>query len=325
MPGVSGSGFLYASEKGITGCAVVSAGPAQVGGGFGYPWGGGLGDIRLWFDSCGALDFNSAGDFSGLQGAREAAVRPLTLRVPKGQHQTLIGAMGVSAEPDFTLRSPRGTTITARLGAQGPLDGGGYRVVSDPLRHGVYVVIARPAAGVWTLQLAPGSPAIRRFGSALSAPPARVSAKVTRVRGREVLRFAATPVPGQRLRFLEIGRYVIRDLLDTSRSRGALRFTPTDTGNGEIRHIEILVSQNGLPRTQLAGPRFRVPRPARPPRIRRLTGRLNGTTARLAGTPPRGPSTTTSSSTPATAAGCSSASRRGSARCRSTQLPGPPA
>jgi hypothetical protein len=97
VPAVTAQGLGYISEKGITGCASVSAGPTTVFGGFGYYWGGSL---ELWADSCEMLNFKTAAHLSAITNA------PVSFKVPRAQSQTLIGARGAGGYPSYTLRVP---------------------------------------------------------------------------------------------------------------------------------------------------------------------------------------------------------------------------
>jgi hypothetical protein len=276
VPGVSGHGLLYLSEKGITGCAGVQAGPAGIYGGFGLFW---TGKLELWVEDCGMLDFNSAGHFSSARAAANTA--PVTIMVPAGQRQTLFGARGRSDYPRYTLRSPTGQTIDPAAGIQGPIDGGGYRWVTDPTTHGSYVIVARPHPGTWTLTPGADSPPIASIGSALSAPDPTVRTRVRRTRRGYVLAWKARRIPGQRLRFVETGGNAYRTIATTAMTAGKRRFRPTDTGIGGRRRIEIQVSQNGLPRAEFHGARFSVPTPKPPARPRKARLRLRRTHAIL--------------------------------------------
>ena len=219
--------------------------------------------------------------------ARGAAAIPVTFSVPRGQRQTLFGARGVSDYPRFSLRSPTGQVIDATRGVQGAIDRGGYRWVTDPTLHATYVFVARPTAGTWTLLPAADSPTIASAGSVLSAPTASVRATVRDQNGRKVLSWRAPPVVGQTLRFVELGSGVRRTILTTRAARGSARFSAADDGRGETRRILVLVSQDGLPRAQLQGPQFRVPRPPSPGRSHGLRVRLHRGSATVTWGPAR--------------------------------------
>ena len=255
VPAVTAQGLGYISEKGITACASVSAGPTTVFGGFGYYWGGSL---ELWADSCEMLNFKTAAHLSA------ATVAPVSFEVPRGQSQTVIGARAEGGYPSFTLRSPAGQAITRSGGEQGAVGSGGYRWVTDPTKNGTYVLLGRPEAGTWTLTPAAESPRIDWTASALSAPLVRVKSTVRRRGSQDLLSWSSATVPGQTLRFLEVGERTDDVILTTSKARGQIRFNPTDTGHGEERHIQIEVAMNDLPRKVLKGPAFAVAAPTRP-------------------------------------------------------------
>jgi hypothetical protein len=276
VPGIDAQGLAYVSEKGITACAGIQAGPAGIYGGFGYFWGGRL---ELWAEDCGMLQFNSAAHFRGVFAAGPGG--PVAIEVPKGQRQTLVGARGVSAYPHFTVRSPSGQIVDTSRGEQGPVDAGGYRWVSDPPHNGSYVFVAKPTPGTWTLTAAADSPAIATVGSALSAPTPHVSTTIKRGSRGYRLQWHGPNVGGQVLQFIERGVSTYRSILKTSRPNGSVRFQPNDDGSGGTRHIEVLVSQDGLPRADLTGASFFVAKPPRPARPKLARWRRRHTSVTL--------------------------------------------
>ena len=262
VPDVSGSGLAYMSEKGITGCAQVTTGPLTVYGGFGYHWGG---ELELWADNCEMLKFKTSAHLSAISSGA------VSFQVPAGQAEALIGARGEGGYPSYTLRSPSGQLITRSSGEQGAVGAGGYRWVTDPPRNGSYVLLGRPQPGTWTLTPLAGSAKIDWTGSALGAPPVRVKARVIRRGRRDVLSWSARAIPGQALRFEEVGKRTGDVILKTSKAHGRITFTPADTGYGEARHLQIEVSMEGLPRKTLTGPSFLVRAPAHPLAPRRIS------------------------------------------------------
>jgi hypothetical protein len=255
VPAVTAQGLAYVSEKGITACASVTAGPTTVFGGFGYYW---AGNLELWADACEMLKFKTAAHISA------AGPGTTAFQVPRGQTQTIIGARGETGYPQFTLRSPAGQIVSSAAGEQGAVGSGGYRWVTDPTKHGTYVLLGRPEPGTWTLTPVAGSPPINWSGSALAAAPARLRSVVKRHGRGEQLTWTAQPVAGQAIRFEEVGRRVTRVIVSTSRSRGKVNFKPTDSGSPETRHIQAEVSLNGLPRKVSIGAAFTVT-PTAPP------------------------------------------------------------
>jgi hypothetical protein len=275
----SANGLGYVSEKGITACASVTESnlglfDTTVGGGFGYHWGGGL---DLWFDDCGALAFKSAAQSAGAHGA--GVNQPVDLRVPAGQNQTIFGARGVSDYPSFTLRSPSGEVIDPATGDRGGVDNNAYLWVTDPGRHGTYVIVAHPRPGAWRLTPKPGSPAIATVGSALSAPPPHVASRVRYRAGRYSLSWNARVAPADELRFVENAGDTERVVLDVRKTKGVARIRPADTGRGEQRQISVQLLRRGLIQSILKGPRFRVLPPPKPLPTRRIKIVRHGTNA----------------------------------------------
>ena len=264
LPGHSGvKAFGYISEKGLTSCGVFSAGPLNVLLGFGYHWGDDL--PSLWFDSCGALAFNTA----AISQVARASSAGITFRVPSGQRQTRLGpGSGRLSGIHPPLPERRGDQL--RGPSNGAIDHGGYLWLRDPDRHALDVVVARPTAGTWTLDLGGRLARPDRSGDALSAPRIKVVTRVRRVGRRERLTWRASRISGQSLAFSELGPRTSAAILTTNHTRGSYTFTPTadgksrgpeDPGGGEI---------GGVPQAIIAGARFTPPAPRRPARPRRI-------------------------------------------------------
>jgi hypothetical protein len=277
VPGASGSGLVYFSEKGFGACFLESVGPTTVGEGFGEHWTGGFPD--LWVDSCGLDAYKSAA--GGVQGRAQVSAAGESIRVAAGEEQVLIGARGVSDFPAFTVESPSGQVIDPANGVSGPVDAGGYRFVSDPPRLGTYVILAHPKAGTWRIVPEPSSPQIASFGSARGARPVKVTAHVSHRAGKYVLRWHTAAIPGETIRFEEVSPRTARTLKTTSQGSGSLRFGPAIDGSEGKRKIEALVSVDGLPRKILTATTFRVPRPPAPGRVRGLRIEKRGRRALL--------------------------------------------
>lgn len=265
IPGASGNGIIYFSEKGFGACFMESVGPVTVAEGFGTRWR--LEFPSLWFDSCGLEDYKSKAAASSSALARSSSVGE-TIQVPAGQKQTLIGARGVSDFPAIEVEAPGGQLIAPEDGVSGPVEGGGYRFVSDPPHHGAYVILARPKPGSWRIIAKPDSPQIASYGSALGAPPLGIKTRVQRSGRGYSLSWSATQLHGEEIRFFEVSSTTARTLKVTSRAGGSMRFKPADPYAGGKRTIEALISVDGMPR-KIATVSFHVPR--RPlPKIRQL-------------------------------------------------------
>jgi hypothetical protein len=128
-----------------------------------------------------------------------------------------------------------------------------------------FVLVNKPAAGVWTLTDDGASP-VKLVREARGLPDPSISAAV-RGRGRSrVLSWKARRIPGQSVTFAEIGKDVRNAITTTKTVSGSVRFRPA-AGPAGKRRIVALVQQNGLPRTTLTAGSYRAPgmlRPGRP-------------------------------------------------------------
>jgi hypothetical protein len=274
IPGASGQGIVYLSEKGMGACFDQSVLFLTVAEGFGYKWGDVL--PSLYFDSCGLLDYKTAAHLSAAGHAAQSSV----IHIPAGQHEVVLGARGVSAYPTFTVRAPDGQILNPATARTGKVGKGVYVFVTDPPNLGSYVLLGRPQPGNWSIIPTPTSPAIASTGSALSLPPAHVAATVhRRSRNTYVLQWRAPHIQGQTLWFSSVSANSTQTLLETSRPSGKLTFRPLTDGSGGRRKIRVLVSQNEIPRAQLTPTSFSVPRPQPPSPVRHVLIARHGTRA----------------------------------------------
>jgi hypothetical protein len=282
IPGASGNGIVYLSEQGVGACFMESIGPLTVAEGFGTRWR--LEFPSLWFDSCGLEDYKSKATASSSVLARSSSAGE-TIQVPAGQEQTLIGARGVSDFPAIEVQSPGGQLIDPANGLSGPVEGGGYRFVSDPIHHGTYVILARPKPGNWRIIAEPESPQIASYGSAKGAPPLGIKARVKHSGHGYTLSWSATQIKGEQIRFSEVSATTTRKLNVTSSANGSLSFRPAEPYAGGKRTIEALISVDGMPR-MVATASFRVPRRALP-KVRQLRISRHGSQAVIRWQPQR--------------------------------------
>jgi hypothetical protein len=134
--------------------------------------------------------------------------------------------------------------------------------VHDPQTKTTYVMLAKPKAGRWTVQPQADSSAVTEVRSADARPAPEVHASVSG-RGRtRLLTYDVKPIPGQVVRFREIGGGVTRPL-GTARSHGRLRFAPA-FGKAGTRRIVAEIEQDGVPRTTLDVARYAAPKPGMP-------------------------------------------------------------
>jgi hypothetical protein len=159
------------------------------------------------------------------------------------------------------------------------VDNNAYLWVTDPGRHGTYVIVAHPRPGAWRLTPKPDSAAIATVGSALSAPPPHVTSRVRYRGGGYSLSWNARVAPADELRFVEDAGDTERVLLDVRKTKGTARIRPADTGRGEQRQISVQLLRRGLVQSILKGPRFHVRPPPKPLSARRVKVLRHGTNA----------------------------------------------
>ena len=195
--------------------------------------------------------------------------------IPRHERIAVIALHGLTAAPEASLRGPGGESVDM------PADGSGLSnsravVLPDPKTDTTHVILFSPRAGTWTVVPEQGE-ASTSIQVADGLPPVHVTARVSGSGPHRVLRWSTRPVAGQSVTYVERGAGVAHTLLRTSRPHGHLRFTPAATG-GRSRQIEALVTENGLPRDQLAVTHF-VASPT--PKLRAISKlRLTGTLLR---------------------------------------------
>ncbi len=152
-----------------------------------------------------------------------------------------------------------------------------FFAVAQPGDNVTYVAIARPRPGTWTVTPVPGS-SVTSIRTAGALPKPSVKGKIRK--GRLVYRVA--PIPGQTVRFLEVGKQVSAELGTTRRTAGSLRVGRA-SGPGGSRRIVAIVEQNGLARARLTVARYTAS--SKPLAAPRVVVKRSGTKALVAWTP----------------------------------------
>ena len=246
------------SSDGVAGCVQVL--------------GAGVGGGARWTSSPPFLK-----DFDGFTGcdlgpwrATHSAVSgpPTSFPLPAGERSVLWELSGAGgAAPGVSVAGPHGERVT--VDAASPVARTASLVAAMTPRGTTIVFARKPSRGSWRLTGSSGAPITRvRQARGLPAPQAHA-----RVEGRgrsRVLAWNLRTIPGQRVRFAEVGRDVRHLLTTTTKAHGRVRFTPMD-GPAGTRKIVALVEQAGAPRATLTAGSYRAPgplRPARPGRVR---------------------------------------------------------
>lgn len=239
-----------------------------------------VGYRQRWTDSAserlGGCDVGKwLSELSPRQARTRMAASGEAFRVPAGERALVVEVEGRDAPPSVALTGPGGERIEAPDDPRASVEGQRVTVLPSPEGKLTYLLVARPAAGIWRIEERAGSSpvvAVRR-ASALPQPSVRA-----RVAGRGLerkLRYRIRTVPGQRVRFREEGEGSGQELGIAAGARGTLRFTPAAGGSGK-RRIVAVVEQDGLPREELAVAQYKAAIPRRLPRPRRISVRRRG-------------------------------------------------
>ena len=196
-----------------------------------------------------------------------------SLSIGTGLDAAVIGVQGDGGVPHVALRGPGGAVVPAPASASGIVRGDGYALIHSPADNSTYVIVAKPESGRWSVEPQPGSAPIEEVRSADTLPDPSVSAKVTRVRGgKQRVRYLVKRIPGQVVRFREVGGGASAPIGTARGARGTLTFRPA-FGRAGVRKIVAEVVQRGAPRAALDVARYRAyaPRPLTAPRGLKLT------------------------------------------------------
>jgi hypothetical protein len=205
------------------------------------------------------------GPYRGQPVARpRQAGSPASFVVPAGAKSASVEVTGAGAPPTVVLTAPDGQAITP-----GPPAAGATSFAVPVGQTGQTIVAIRsPAAGTWTVQAAPGSPALAGVRVALPRTPVAVKATL-RGRGRSrTLSYSASGLAeGATVRVFERGAGVARPVGVIRRASGTLRLRAGEGRRGP-RTVVGYVERPGLPQRPLVLTRYIAPGVASPPRVR---------------------------------------------------------
>jgi len=133
----------------------------------------------------------------------------------------------------------------------------------------IQVGLRKPAGGRWTITPRSGSAPIDSVAVAQNHPATKISARVSGRGQRRVLRYQATPEPGQRIRFVEQGARTYSELGVAKGRQGTIRFAPALGGRGR-RQIFAYIEQDGATVERRTVARYTAADDARPPTPQRV-------------------------------------------------------
>jgi sugar lactone lactonase YvrE len=255
-------GEVNVSHIGVGGCAHIESWGKQVKFGATYKWGG---SVNAMWSSCSISAVKAKQATARVAGAKQ------TVAVPGGEEAYVIGLKGRSGAPEVTLTGPKGERVST-AGHSGLVDKD-FLVVHIPEQNLTQIVLHKPAAGGWTIEVADGSTPVDQVLTADSIPTPKVTAKVTGSGPQRTLEYDASDVQaGQKVTFLEEGPKGVEGVIgEVSRGKGKLRFAPI-AGPAGARTVNAVVTDDGVPRFTLgkvAG--FRASKPPIPKAPRKVS------------------------------------------------------
>jgi hypothetical protein len=247
------------SDRGAGGCVHIGTffGDINVGGGLGFrPF-----DIYFWpFDGCRWSPFVDTQVFSP-QDTRAAVVgAPIPVRIKRGAASRAIELDGVGGAPAVRVQTPDGKVLQSSS-ASGLALSPAIRIMRSEKFDTTVVGLVHPGPGTYTIELLPGSPALKKMSQASDQPKARISASVRGSGARRTLSYTIGRRTDQRVRFIERVAHGGSRLIGTIKGggRGRLSFTPAP-GN-DRRTIIAQFELAGLPAETVTIASFKPPSP----------------------------------------------------------------
>jgi uncharacterized delta-60 repeat protein len=210
--------------------------------------------------------------------ARAAQNAPDAIAIPAGLPGTVMAFKGADAPPHVLLHAPDGTTIDTGAGNQ-PVHTPGVAALKNPQTQITEVVIAKPAAGRWTVEVAPDSSRLVEALQADGTRPAKISAKVAGAAQDRTLRYAITGLAaGQHVDFAEVGAEAGSIIGRVARDgSGTLAFHPSEGAAGKRDVQAIVTNADGFVAERRKIGTYQAPNPPRPARPKTLTLKRQGT------------------------------------------------
>lgn len=202
---------------------------------------------------------------------------PVTVAVTGRPPSVTVALRGQGGAPDVDVSGPGGAALPK-----------GSTIARSASGATTYVMLARPAAGTWTITPRAGSATIIDVRRSTGYTPATVRGSVGgRGRSRLVRYRVTNGGNGQVVRVLERGSFGTRTLGTARSGTGVLRFTTGDLRGGR-RTVFAQVEHDGLATDTATLGSYVAPSPAAPGKVRGTRVRRRGTTATITWRPAAG-------------------------------------
>jgi hypothetical protein len=272
VAGICPSASGAVSDRGIAVCADEDDGPGAV-----YHWGDSPFDIEGSLTSCYISEIVDLPPGARRRGAHAAQAGARTFTVAAGERGETLKVTGSGGAPSVTLVDPSGATVTPAAASDKAAP---VIASSDPNAPVTLVGLRKPKAGTWTIQEAPGSPAIASVGRGVALAKPKVTAKVSGKGRARRLTYNVSGPPGLQVTFAEVAKGGDHVIGVAKGSGGTLRFAPSD-GRGGRRAIVADIAVNGVGFERRTVGHYTAPGPLRPGRPGKPHIRRRGTTVKV--------------------------------------------
>jgi hypothetical protein len=209
--------------------------------------------------------------------ARAAQAAPDVIDIPAGLPGTVMAFKGAGAPPHVILHGPDGKTIDTGAGTA-PVHTPGVAALKNPQTQITEVVIAKPAAGRWTVEVAADSARLVEALQADGTRPAKISGRVSgEGQDRRLSYVVSGLAKGQHIDFAEIGAAAGSIIGRVARDgAGTLPFHPSQGAAGKRDVQAIVTNADGFVAERRKLGTYQAPNPPRPATPRTLKLRRSG-------------------------------------------------
>jgi len=199
--------------------------------------------MQILLSNCNVSQWRLLPPGAGFARSHVGGARVAAFAVPAAEKMLIVGIQGQGGAPQVLLKGPGGKRVQASL--DGISTDNGALVVRQPATGQTLIEVPTGAAGTWSVQSLPGSPAVKFVETAHPLSPPRIKVSVSGHGARRVLRYRVTAQPGLSVGFLEGVDRGARPIGAARGTSGVIAFTPA-LGSTTPRTIIARIRRNGL-------------------------------------------------------------------------------